>query len=224
MNLLSKGLPAAGAGILHSSSIPDGKILAMCGHPNQEDTRHNNTSLELFVRSPQPGGHWIILPNPVGDPLYPDENTGLEPDKSPYFPRLHVLPNGEIFCSTPLNRDRRKTIKINLTSGVQTEICDSPDDTTYDGYATTSVMLPILPEENYRPRILLCGGEKPRIIDLDSGTNISWQETAPDLLSTIRQINRQNDTISIALFYPLERSLFVEVFLISPTDRIQRSA
>ena len=53
---------------------------------------------------------------------------------------------------------------------------------------TTSVLLPLLHEENYHPRVLICGGVQSLIADLspDSTVPLQWKATAPRLLKTIR--------------------------------------
>jgi len=58
----------------------------------------------------------------------------------------------------------------------------------YSGYhtsqPTTAVMLPLLHDEKYQPRVLVCGAEKALIADLApmGGAALQWTPTAPRLL------------------------------------------
>jgi hypothetical protein len=48
----------------------------------------------------------------------------------------------------------------------------------------TSVLLPLLPEERYRARVLLFGATQPRIIDLGSPSP-AWSDTRPRMLRSV---------------------------------------
>jgi hypothetical protein len=68
-------------------------------------------------------------------------------------------------------------------------------DPTFTSQETSSVLLPLLHEENYHPRVLLCGGVKSLIADLAPAlpASLHWKETAPRILSTVR--NYANSTL-----------------------------
>jgi Tachylectin/Domain of unknown function (DUF1929) len=147
-------------------TLPAGQVLAMSGHPAPDDTRHNNTSVEGY--SPDLN-RWILL------------SPGDAAHEVSYYPRLHVLPNGHVFSASPVGPTRR-TMRFNPTSGEWLDLGPGPSDTFYDGFASTSVLLPLLAEHNFRPRVLICGGSQPMIIDLGSPTP-GWTPTAPRALA-----------------------------------------
>ena len=50
----------------------------------------------------------------------------------------------------------------------------------------SSVLLPLLPSDGYRPLVLLCGGQQPVVMDLqplldDPGARPTWSPTAADM-------------------------------------------
>jgi len=92
----------------------------------------------------------------------------------PLYPRMHVLPNGKVFYSG---------------SGAQSALFDPIAQTWSAGVATTkyggsrtygtSVLLPLMPANNYKPNVMIMGGGNPatattEIIDL-SQPSPTWQ-------------------------------------------------
>jgi hypothetical protein len=144
--------------------------MAMSGHPSSTDDRptHNNNSPEAFVSS-SPTGAWIFLSPP-------DANHEMT-----YYPRLHVLPNGHVICTNPVGPSSH-TQRFKPTSGEWFDITTGPPDGFYNGFAGTSVLLPLLHESGYRPRVLLCGGRNPLLIDLGAGSP-TWRNTSARTLS-----------------------------------------
>jgi hypothetical protein len=110
------------------------------------------------------------------DPVpYP---AGLPSDLYPY---LHLLPSGDVFYAGPSPQTRViDPLTLATVGGVLT---------TTRGYreGQVSVLLPLLPEDNYRPRVLNAAGitffttqgtAQAEIVDLSSATP-SWQQVAP---------------------------------------------
>lgn len=155
-------------------TLADGRILAMAGHPKADDTRHDNYSPEAYSSI---SNTWLFVG--LNDPANMVGN----------YPRLHLLPNGEVFCSTPLVGGRNK--RFNPVSGAWTDICAQPADSLYWGFATTSVLLPLRHSDGYRPRILLCGGQQAMILDLGVNTP-AWTPTAPRALNAPNPPVRRN--------------------------------
>ncbi len=163
------------------TTLTNGQIAAMSGHPSSTDSRHNNNSPESYSTSPSPSGAWSLL-------------TSADPNhEMDYYPRLHVLPSGDIFCATPLYNGR--TQRFSPTSRTWTDVCAAPPDPTYGGYTTTSVLLPLLPEDGYRARVLIAGAPQPFIIDLGA-TVPEWRPTSP---RTIPGTPRRNNLNSVLL-------------------------
>jgi hypothetical protein len=132
-------------------TLPTGQVLAIGGHPSGLDTRHNNNRPERYEAQLN---RWIMLA-----PTGPDEVQG--PD---VYPRLHVLGDGSVFVSSALQGNPRCII-IDPETGAKREICDLPDD-AYRGIGCPAVLLPLTLRDNYRARVLLCGGRTSQVIDL----------------------------------------------------------
>jgi hypothetical protein len=138
-------------------TLPDGRVLAVSGHPSRTDRRHTNTSPELY--SAGTNAWSVINPTQVVD--------------SPYYPRLHLLPSGNVFFASPVNGANRV---YNPTTGVFVgPPITLPGDGLYNGWGATSVLLPLLPGDGYKPRVLVCGAQQPRRINL-SDASPSWRD------------------------------------------------
>jgi hypothetical protein len=168
-------------------SLPPGRVLALCGHPGEEDGRHNNNSLELF--DPAGAGNWVDLGRAATSPIRVDWDN-LYP--YPMYPRVHMLPDGSLFCATPMPLPDSLCWKWNPGSLAWSPVAPGPgaeynlwptptgpEANTHKGM--TSVLLPLLPEDGYRPRVLVFGATQPKIIDL-GGPNPAWSETSPRAL------------------------------------------
>jgi hypothetical protein len=149
-------------------TLPDGRVLAMSGHPVGSDLRHNNTSLEIFDPSAGPAGTWS----------YEGEQLAA-PDG---YPRLHVLPDGHVFCVVLMNG---RSSKWNPGTKAWTDLPGGPGTEHLD-YNLSSVLLPLLPSNNYTARVLVTGMPQPQLINLSS-PNPAWQPTAARALSSSQQ-------------------------------------
>jgi hypothetical protein len=153
-----------------------GEVVALSGHPSSHDTRHNHHVAERYAAAAAPGGEWTLLwpPDPAFETIDPH-----------VYPRLHLMPNGQVFCSTPL-ADPAQSQLIDPANGARSQAGDGPPDPINVGGPVaqdgTSVLLPLLPDE-YRPRVLLCGAGQPVIMDLqalmnDPTARPNWVPTA----------------------------------------------
>src|SRR6202008_4859537 len=134
-------------------TMGDGRVMAFSG---LKETGSTNPAVEFYSADLGWSAEYIA-------PWTPD-----------LYPRLHLLPNGKVFYS-----------------GVQTtsKLFD-PSTTTWNtnvaktnfsgsrGYGT-SVLLPLLPGNNYDPKVIIMGGSNPatkttEIIDMGASTRI-WQ-------------------------------------------------
>ena len=165
-------------------TLPDGNVLAMSGHPHESDRfpspneeDHKHTMPEIFYPSSSALalGRWVIKKE-LGDAGQSD------------YPRLHVIDGFEnemqVFTSSTLfGGDNHCYVFNPYNTGMHQAVCNLVDsqgnpldgDGIYFGYHCTSVLLPLLPEEGYRPRILLFGGARALIIDPLSQ---NWRYTA----------------------------------------------
>ena len=91
----------------------------------------------------------------------------------PLYPRIHLLPNGTVFYSGP---STSSAFFNPMTHTWQIGIAN----TNYGGSRTygSSVLLPLLPSNNYKPVVMIMGGASPatnttELIDL-SASNPTW--------------------------------------------------
>lgn len=139
-------------------ALGNGHVVAISGHPSDADTRHYNDSIEAFAPSPAPAGSWSAMGTvPAAVPGYPDLT---------YYPRAHLLPDGQVFFASPING---QSMKWNPATLAFSAVGAGPGN-DYDGIAVTSVLLPLIPEEGYRARVLVSGRAQPRRIDLGAAT------------------------------------------------------
>ena len=151
-------------------TLPDGRGLALSGHPARGSGRHNNNTPEIF--SPRGRlGNWRLLPAPQEDYELSSEPAGPGGGRTIEYPRLHVLPNGKVVCPSPLGFRIRPDVPdqmqvIDPATGRRAFVGLVPGDPDYSYIHTTSVLLPLLPEDEYRVRVLMCGAIQPVISDL----------------------------------------------------------
>jgi hypothetical protein len=170
-------------------TLGNGEVLAVAGHPGDADNRHSHHIPERFTPRVPPGpstpsrpSRWTLLPQP------PDTATGFESRFVPnVYPRVLLLPNGQVFCSTPLGTVPQSQFIDALTNARTPAGPRPPEDINVGNFFSqdgSSVLLPLLPEEGYRPRVLLCGGTQPVVMDL-AASPLRWAPTAPRRLSAV---------------------------------------
>ena len=141
-------------------TLTDGRVLAISGHPEVDDNRHNNNSLELYDPAT---GVWSI----VGAVDYGNIDTV---DARRYeYPRLHVLPEGTVISMSPMANRRIEKWHPSTDATDWDDVIAPPPEGIYDNWFaqdTTSVMLPLSPADKYRARIMQVGGSMPFILDL----------------------------------------------------------
>lgn len=144
-------------------TLANGEVLAVAGHPFQTDSRHNNDSPERY----SPGGDtWSLL---TAERLDAGE-------RSRYYPRFHLLPDGNVFFVSPVSGACRVYNPFTgLTVGAT---IPSAGGGRYDNsWDFPSVLLPLLPTDGYKPRVMICGDTNAKKIDL-SLASPTWQNTA----------------------------------------------
>ena len=143
-------------------TLPSGELFAYGGHPRNDDSRHNPGRPERYNAL---SNSWVLLPPTAG------AGTGA-PD---LYPRLFVLPNGKVFCASAL-QGYSQCVEIDAYSGEVTQRVSLPD-AHYHGFGASAVMLPLLPNDGYRPRVLVCGGETAQRVNLEpaAGAAPSWR-------------------------------------------------
>jgi len=144
------------------TELADGRMMVDSGW----DQIAMNSTVEIFT----PGVGWSIE--------YP---MGWTP---PFYMRQHVLPNGKVFYGAPETESRyfdpATASKRNSgwTHAAWTQYGKAPNQ--YDREYGSSVLLGLSPDDDYRPRVVIMGGNRTNptdtteTIDL-SETNPEWQ-------------------------------------------------
>lgn len=159
------------------TTLGNGEVIAFFGHVTQEDFRHRNTTPEKYNVS---SNNWTLLPQMANPSLLPD--WGATDVRFLMYPRTFVLPSGLLFFATPMPTTDNEPSEYfctfyNPTTGdyVGPNISPAPGWSNY--WDMPAVLLPLLPEENYRARIMACGAIENHIIDLEA-TTPSWFPSA----------------------------------------------
>jgi hypothetical protein len=105
----------------------------------------------------------------------------------PLYPRLHLLPNGNVFYSGP-GTGSAIFDPLNQTWTTNVARTNYGNTRTYG----TSVLLPLTPANNYTPRVMIMGGGNPatattETIDLSQATPV-WQ-FGPDMSQARIEMN-----------------------------------
>lgn len=175
-------------------TLATGEVIAFGGHPGSHDQFHDNTIPEIFGRDPQPAGQWRRLaPYTNGAAVQYYGNYVM-----PLYPRVHLLPSGEILCSSPIGR---QTVAfrpdVGPNGGTFTLVCLFPREINENyswpnsPFNWSSVLLPLGlrrrdASDQWDPlptRVLICGGTSPRphVLDLTAwpGSPANWEKTGP---------------------------------------------
>ena len=156
-------------------TLGNGDVIAFYGHPDQQDSRHRNTLPERYR---QAANQWTNLPKDIGTVGEP----GTGGRRLLFFPRCFVMPNGLIFFATPMPADfvpgtegsHFSTAFNPLTGEYVSPRASQPSTSAYNDWDRPCVLLPLLPEEDYRMRMVHVGGTSPIRLDLGESSP-SWQ-------------------------------------------------
>ena len=146
------------------TELADGSLMAFSG---LNEIGEFNQSVEIYA----PATGWSA--------------AYVAPWTSPLYPRLHLLPDGNVFyaaegTSSHLFNPTTKSWTMNVAHTVYNR------NRTYG----STVLLPLRPETGYIPKVLSMGGDDPatataEIIDLSASTP-TWRSTAPMSLPRIQ--------------------------------------
>src|SRR2546425_2306486 len=135
------------------TTLGDGRVMTFSG---LTETGGTNTAVEIYT---------------VGSGWSQEYAAGWTP---PLYPRMHLLPNGNVFYSGSGPGSRIFNTSAKTWSAVVAST-NYPNTRTYG----TSVLLPLTPANGYTPRVMIMGGGNPatattEIIDLSASTP-QWQ-------------------------------------------------
>jgi hypothetical protein len=148
------------------TELNDGTVMTTSGLNDTDGTANNTT--EIWN-----GQQWSAqIP---GNPNI----TNFPGFQFPLYPRMHLLPTGHVFYSAPSSA----TLDFNPTSQnwtlVSWTIYPGLNDPNGERTYGTSVLLPLTPQNNYAPKVMIMGGDNPatnttELIDLSAaGAQIS---------------------------------------------------
>lgn len=134
-------------------TLGNGRVLALSGINEDPVNTDQNRDIELCD-----GSNWTVegVLSFATDTLYP---------------RMHLLPDGRVFVVTAMNG---QCMAWSQGMATPTPVCASPFTMGFSEY--TSVLLPLLYEDNYVPRILVANVAQPQIIDLSVASPV-WANT-----------------------------------------------
>jgi hypothetical protein len=156
-------------------TLADGLVLAVGGHPdvrevfpNEANQRHSNNVPERYDPSKN---EWKLL----------EDGTTAENAVPAYdYQRTHLLPDGKVFFSSAVKGKNRVYNGANGTFDPN-RVVDLPAEGIYRDATSmavyTSVLLPLLHEENYVARVMLCGDRKAYLCDFGDSRGTVWRET-----------------------------------------------
>lgn len=136
-------------------TLANGDLIAFSGHPSRRSEQwHNNTIPERYHMATN---RWSWI-KPTASEIT-------------FYPRIHLIKGGLLFvCAVEDGTSRFYNPATGDFEGASTS---SPGG-IYDGWDNTSTLLPLLPEDGYRARILMCDGVDPKKIDLEAATPV-WK-------------------------------------------------
>lgn len=152
-------------------TLHDGRILAVGGHPDRReqypsttDERHNNNTPERYSAA---SGAWTLFTAAAAK----TQEDGFVIDS---YPRVHLLPGGDVFFST-LSKGVNRRFDAQAGTFVGDAITPHADGIYAEGSSASSVLLPLLRGDGYEARVLVCGGTQAERINLDASPPM-WEQ------------------------------------------------
>lgn len=154
-------------------TLLNGEVLAIGGHPyagtetddtgsddyvfpGDTDRRHNNNTPERYSPTID---DWTLLTK---------ESTSHDNHGIDEYPRVHVAPSGHVFFST-IAKDNKRFYDPYTGTYTGNDVALG-DGAYYHGSSATSVLLPILPDDEKNIWVLVCGGTDAKRINIAADT------------------------------------------------------
>lgn len=136
-------------------TLPSGDVVALGGHPSRRSNDwHQNDIPERYSRN---GNFWTWYPNPISfeHPLLPGN----------WYPRVSLIRNGWIFITTRHN-NRCRFFDPNSGNLVGPEVLPPPAPYN-SGWDYAVMLMPLVPGDNFRSRVIAMNGTQPVRIELN---------------------------------------------------------
>ncbi|MEZ4584833.1 MAG: DUF1929 domain-containing protein [Gemmatimonadales bacterium] len=145
-----------------AATLPSGEVFVCGGHPFLTEEypraslpRHNNNTPERYDPATN---RWTLLRT---------DKTAMDARVTDSYPRIHVLPNGFVFFSTSNFGTSRNGIYDPMRGRfVYRDVATPPEPIYQVGSSPTSVLLPLLPENDYIATMLVAGGQQAYRIEI----------------------------------------------------------
>ena len=149
--------PGKGGGRWYPSilTLPSGDLVAFGGHPSRQSQNwHENDIPERYTSA---ANRWSWYRNPI-----PFEHANLPGN---WYPRISLVRSGWIFITTQHNSQCRF---FDPDTGNLVGPAISPPSSPYNsGWDYSIILLPLVPGDNYRARLLAVNGSQPEKIELN---------------------------------------------------------
>lgn len=155
------------------TTLADGRVLALGGHPLQDDLRHTNNSLELYDPETR---EWTLV---GADDYFNIPGVAEVPARANHseYPRCHVLRDDSVFVASNM-ADGDVHRWIPYTDPLNwLRVAGAPPGYTGNPQPYTSVLLPLRHQNEYAPEVMVYGTPTAyKIAPLSSSP--SWNPTA----------------------------------------------
>lgn len=129
-------------------TLPNGRVMAVSGHPRELDSRHNNNTLERYNPAT---GLWEYIG---------DSDCSLIPrgvGRTLEYPRMFVLPDNTVLCVSQLVDGTLSQWRIGNDANDWASVTTPRAGYGGNPLSHTAVLLPLRPGNEYTARVLLCG-------------------------------------------------------------------
>lgn len=132
-------------------TLSNGDLIAISGHPSRRSVQWHNNDIPERYSQVRRRWDWI---KPTASEIT-------------FYPRVHLVKGGKLFiCAV---QDGRSHFYNPATGDFEGPTISAPGG-AYVGWDATSVLLPLLPGDDYNAHILMCDDVDPKRIDLGDAT------------------------------------------------------
>lgn len=156
-------------------TLPDGKVLAIGGHPLNNDVRHTNTTLETYDPATK---SWDY----VGSSDYaniPGADEQFTRTVHSEYPGLHVLPDNTVFAASAMGDGEMWKWNIGNDANDWTLVANTPGGYGGNPQPYTSVLLPLRHDNDFQADVLLYGRQTAYTIRPSGSLPKTWSPTSP---------------------------------------------